>query len=101
MTSQYVLVRKIWQKSNTEFSIEWSDGTVMDYRLSDLQKKCPCAACVDENSGKRLVNENSIKEDVRAIRILSVGRYALRVQFTSGCSNGIFDFKLLRNLNHA
>lgn len=97
MKNDPVLVRQIWQVDNYTFSIEWSDGAVMQYRLSDLQKKCPCAACVDESSGKRLMGEKFVKEDVRAVRIVSLGRYALRIQFTDGCSNGIYGFDLLRN----
>lgn len=96
-----IRIRKIWQKNNHEFSIEWNDGCVVDYCLSELQKNCPCAGCIDKASGNRLVNENPVKSDVRAIRIFSVGRYALRILFTSGCSNGIFDFNFLRNFSHA
>lgn len=92
----HVRIRKIWQKNNEEFSIEWSDGCTMDYRLSDLQEKCPCAGC-----SERVSHANLSKKEVRATRISNVGRYALRIQFTSGCSNGIFDFNFLRNFSHA
>lgn len=92
-------LKTINQIDNHTFAIEWSDGVVMQYRLSELQKKCPCANCVDENTGKRLLNEALLKEDVRAISISSVGRYALRIQFTSGCTQGIFSFDTLRMCN--
>jgi len=100
MTSlSHALVRKIEQKNNHLFTIEWSDGKIHDYRLSDLQKQCPCAACVDENTGQRTLDVSTVREDVRAKRIISVGRYALRIQFTSGCSTGIYDFALLRKMS--
>lgn len=99
MTNDPVLIRKIDQKDNFTFSITWSDGRQSDYRLSELQKRCPCAACVDEYTGKRLLDESSIRSDVRAERILSIGRYALRIQFTSGCSSGIYDLAMLRKLS--
>ena len=91
-----VLVRKIIQKNNTQFSIEWSDGKIMDYKLCDLQRKCPCAGCTDEVTGKRMHNPENIPEDQRAHKITSVGRYALRIQFKTGCSNGIYSFSMLR-----
>lgn len=94
-----VLIRKIEQKNNVTFSIEWSDGQINDYRLSQLQRLCPCANCIDEYSGKRLLDESTIHADVRAERISSVGRYAIRIQFTSGCSSGIYDFEMLRKLS--
>lgn len=101
MKSNPVFVRSIAQKNNHTFTIEWSDRTVSDYRLSNLQKNCPCANCNDEITGKKRVDEKSIKEDVRAIRINSVGRYALRIQFTSGCSTGIYSFDMLRKLGES
>lgn len=91
-------VRKIWQKDNHHFAIEWTDGLNAEYRLSDLQKQCPCAKCVDEATGKRLLDEKTIYEDVRAIRIENVGRYALKIQFTSGCSSGIYSFEMLHKM---
>lgn len=92
------MVRAIKQKDNHTFIIEWSDGRVCDYRLNDLQASCPCAACVDETTGKRLLNKANLNPDVRATRLTNVGRYALRVHFTSGCSNGIYSFDHLIKL---
>lgn len=95
MTKKPLFVRSIVQKDAHTFTIEWHDGLVRHYRLNQLQMLCPCAACVDENSGKRILDTTTIKSDVRAIHIRNVGRYALKIQFTSGCSNGIYDFDFL------
>lgn len=100
MNSSAVLVRAIKQKDNHTFTIEWSDGSICDYRLSELQKQCPCANCTDEWTGKRILNEASVKSDVRAVRITNVGRYALRIQFTSGCSTGIYGFDMLHKIGN-
>lgn len=98
MKAKAVYVRRLFQRDNHTFTIEWSDGKAGDYRLSELQKRCPCAGCIDEITGKRLVDIRKINEDVRAVRIVSVGRYALRVQFSEGCSTGIYSFDMLRNM---
>ncbi len=90
-----VLLKKICQVDNHHFSIEWTDGCISKYRLSTLQQQCPCAGCSEARKQGAL----SVDEDVTAVRISSVGRYALRVQFRRGCSAGIFDFSLLRYLN--
>lgn len=100
MTNHTVLVRKISQKDNHTFVIEWNDGEVNNFRLNELQKLCPCAKCVDEITGKQLLDVKSINPDVRATRIVSVGRYALRIQFTSGCSTGIYSFDSLRRIGN-
>ncbi len=92
-------VRNIIQKDAFHFTIEWDDDFVDDYKLSDLQRNCPCAGCIDEITGKKLLDVDSIDENVKAIRFSSVGRYAIRLQFTKGCSNGIYSFTFLRKMS--
>ncbi len=94
-----LLIKQIQQKDNYTFSIEWNDEIKQDFRLSTLQKVCPCANCVDEYTGKRLTNPATLQEDVKAISIKSVGRYALQIQFTKGCSTGIYSFDTLRQMS--
>ena len=93
-----LFVRKIWQKDNYTFSIEWHDKEVQDFRLCDVQRNCPCAHCADEITGKRLVDPKMIPDDLKAVVIRSVGRYGLRIQFTSGFSTGIYSFERLRKI---
>jgi DUF971 family protein len=89
-------VKSIRQIDNHSFQIEWSDGVQQEFLLHTLQKNCPCAACVDEFTGQRLPAR--LDPHVKALRIKSIGRYALKVAFTSGCSTGIFHFEDLRKL---
>jgi DUF971 family protein len=93
-----MFIRKIFQKDQYRFTIEWTDGKISDYRLSDLQRQCTCAQCQDEKTGQPLVSPDSIDNGVQAVRIVNVGRYALRIDFTKGCSKGIYSFSLLRTL---
>lgn len=92
-------LRKVWQVDSHSFSLEWEDGVVQKISLSSLQKECPCAHCVDENTGERLVHPESIDPKVQAVEIRNVGRYALQVQFSSGCSTGIYRYDLLRGMD--
>lgn len=98
MKNPPILIKKIAQKDNFTFSIEWSDGIVNDYRLSRLQERCPCAKCYDPQAHKQLVGKENLDEQVKAVRVTNVGRYALRVQFSSGCSKGIYSYAMLREI---
>lgn len=93
-----VLIKKIYQKDNATFVIDWSDGVSTDYSLRALQKRCPCAQCYDPSTGKQLCDESQLNGQVSAVRLMNVGRYALRIQFTTGCSKGIYSFAMLRQL---
>lgn len=85
-----VSIQTIIQKDNQTFTIEWNDGVKSDFGLAKLQANCPCAACVEKTAPLQEL------KDVRAYRIRSIGRYAIKIDFTKGCSNGIYDFEHLR-----
>lgn len=97
MKNPPILIRTIAQKDNHHFTVEWTDGSSKNYRLSDLQRRCPCAKCFDVETGKQRCTEDEPDVDVRAVQIKSVGRYALKVLFTSGCSRGIYSYDMLHS----
>jgi DUF971 family protein len=96
--SRVLSIHDIWQQDNYTFCIRWNDGHVQHFRLCDVQRQCPCAGCVDERTGERLLNAQTVSNEVRAVAIRSMGRYALHIQFTSGCSKGIYHFDDLRQM---
>lgn len=85
-------VKKIEKLSESSFGIEWTDGKWQEFTLAQMQNKCPCIRCKE---GERVVEEN-----VRAIKLRNIGRYALQIVFTSGCSRGIYTFSMLREMEN-
>ena len=43
---------KIFRTPNGELGIEFDDESKAVFRLRDLRLACPCALCVDENTGE-------------------------------------------------
>ncbi len=93
-----LLVSRIYQKDSHRFTIEWADGRRYDYALADLQENCPCARCREESKNNSFASKSPSEREVFAIRIYNVGRYALRIEFTKGCSRGIYTFAFLKEL---
>lgn len=79
------------KQSESSFTITWTDGKMQHFQLSQLQSHCPCAVC--QSSPK-----NNSSQNLRATHITSVGQYAIKIGFSSGCSLGIYDFELLRKM---
>lgn len=88
MMKEQITITSLAKRDKDSFTITWSDGKTSGYRLSQLQQHCPCAKCVDK-AGRQ------INPDVEAKRIEQVGRYAIRVQYSSGCSAGIYSYEML------
>jgi DUF971 family protein len=75
------------QLDNHHFCITWNNAEKHIFHLNSLQMYCPCAACA--------VHPPSLNSDVRALRLYTVGSYALRIVFTGGCSHGLYDYDML------
>jgi DUF971 family protein len=76
--------------------LRWTDGTTGTYRAYDLRIHCPCASCVDEFTGKRLLDPGRIDQEVAAVQWNRVGRYALQIQWSDGHDTGIYTYERLR-----
>src|SRR5262245_3094935 len=81
------------------------DGLVIDWgpergqvwlAARDLRLACPCAMCVEEMSGRALLDPMSVPLDVRPVRLSLVGGYGLRIDWSDGHSTGIYPFAWLR-----
>jgi len=76
--------------------IEWDTaGHEGWYPARALRLACPCAACVDEMSGRALLDPASIPADIRPLSLALVGAYGLRVQWSDGHGTGIYTFQRL------
>jgi ATP-binding protein involved in chromosome partitioning len=77
--------------------IEWdAAGHEALYPARALRLACPCAACMDEMSGRPLLDPAGVPEDVRPVSLALVGAYGLRVQWSDGHGTGIYTFQRLR-----
>lgn len=78
--------------------IKWKDGEVSEYAPRELRLACPCAGCVDEMTGRRILRDQDVAPDVHPLAIRYVGRYALRFDWSDGHGTGIYPFEFLRRL---
>lgn len=78
--------------------IEWMDGSESILRPYDLRISCPCARCVDEMTGRRILRPEMIPETIHPTAIHYVGRYALQFVWSDGHDTGFYPFDYLRRL---
>lgn len=80
----------------TRLRIRWKDGAVSTFAPRALRILCPCAGCVDERTGQRILVPEMVPGDVHPQAIHPVGRYALKFVWSDGHSTGIYPFEYLR-----
>lgn len=78
--------------------IVWRDGTTADFPPRYLRLCCPCAGCVEEFSGRPLLDPASVPLDVFPHAIHYVGQYGLRFDWSDGHDTGIYPFEYLREI---
>jgi DUF971 family protein len=79
--------------------IEWEEGAHEGfYPARALRLACPCAACVEEMSGRPLLDPAGVSPDVRPVSVALVGAYGIRINWSDNHSTGIYTFEQLRRL---
>ena len=87
------------KKGDTGLIVVWNDRKRSEFNVRDLRLNCPCAVCVNEWTGKKMLHPEDVPENVRPVRIYSVGRYAMGVEWTDGHSTGIYGYDYMRRLD--
>ena len=89
----------IRQGGPNQLAIEWQDGHRSVYDVRALRLACACAVCVDEWTGDQRLDPAAVPEDVKPLRIETVGRYAIQIAWSDGHETGIYPFVRLRELD--
>ena len=85
-------------EDGTALRMVWGDGHTSVFAPQRLRLLCPCAGCVDEMTGKRILDPAAIPENIYPTAIHYVGRYALQFMWSDGHSTGFYPFEMLRNV---
>lgn len=78
-------------------SVAWPDLNAT-IRLPDLRGACACAQCVDEWTGRQLLDRATIPNDITIRQMELVGNYAVRIRWSDGHESGLFTWEKLRSL---
>ena len=88
--------RTITRSDPTRVTLEWEDGHETVYTAAQLRGLCPCARCVDETTGIRVHDPDTVAADLTHTDVALVGNYAISIRFSDGHDTGIYPFQMLR-----
>ena len=90
---------QVIEENDREISIKWSDDKETIYDAARLRRACPCASCINEWTGEKILKDENVSENLSFSHITIVGRYALNFHFSDGHNTGIYSYKYLRDLS--
>ena len=86
-------------KDQQHLQLTWSDGATTHVEARTLRQACPCAGCVEEWTGRRTLDPESVPANVKVLEVETVGNYALSFSFSDAHRTGIYQWEYLRNLS--
>lgn len=94
----YLMPSRVKRVTGFQTDIVWNDGHFSSYPSWYLRENCPCASCVEEFTGRRLILQGSIPSTLERVDVELVGNYALSFTWSDGHSTGIYTFDFLRRI---
>ena len=78
--------------------VVWPDGQTFRVPFKLVRCECPCAQCIDEISGVRILRPESIADDVHPVEMAYSGNYALKIVWSDHHASGLFTWDRLRRI---
>jgi Mrp family chromosome partitioning ATPase/DUF971 family protein len=79
-------------------TLKWPDGESVAVPNAVLRKACSCAVCVDEMTQRPILDPAAIPDDIRALKVGTIGNYAITVDWSDGHNTGFFPYKTIKEL---
>lgn len=76
----------------------WPDGLEVTVPYRELRLACHCAHCVDEWTGKPLLDPASVPQDVAIGSMQLKGNYAVKISWTDGHDTGLYTWSRLKSI---
>jgi len=81
-----------------QLRVTWASAAPVAFPYVWLRGQCRCAACVDEWTGKPILDPATIDPGLRIAGIQPMGNYAIQIAWSDGHDTGIYTWKRLREL---
>ena len=78
--------------------IVWTEHDVSRLPFRLLRQSCRCALCIDEFTGRQILDPQTVPETIHPQNVSLTGNYALQFVWSDGHDSGLYTWKHLRDL---
>ena len=71
------------------------EGDEIVLHPADIRRRCRCARCIEEMTGKRILQDEDVPDDIYPTGIQPVGNYAVAIQWSDGHTSSIYPYDML------
>jgi Mrp family chromosome partitioning ATPase/DUF971 family protein len=90
---------KVAYKPGTGILVTAASGATSVVVPAELRKACRCAHCIEEFSGKPLLDPASVSESVYPRSMQPMGNYAIAVTWSDGHASSIYPYETIQKLS--
>jgi len=94
-TPQHIRVHK----EDRELELVWEGDEVSRLPFRLIRQNCRCAACVDEFTGRQVLDKESVPEPIHPEDVSLTGNYALKIRWSDTHDSGLFTWDHLRSIH--
>ena len=76
----------------------WSEDETSRLPFCEIRRSCRCAACVDEFTGRQILDPESVDETIAAVDVSLTGNYAMKFRWSDTHDSGLFTWDHLRSI---
>jgi DUF971 family protein len=98
MTNLLMAVLSGVKRLDAGLQFRWQDEPSIVLTIIELRFLCPCANCVSEINGERIIKREDVAADIELVDMQPVGNYAYRILFSDGHDSGIYPLKYVHQL---
>lgn len=88
-------------KEQRILEMQWKDLGVVRIPFRVIRQNCRCALCIDELTGRQILDPASVPEDLGLLEMSLCGNYALRAKWSDQHDTGLFTWTHLRSIAEA
>ena len=78
--------------------LQWDDGSVCRVPFKYVRGECPCASCIEEWTGRRLLDLDTVPDEIKPTQLSFTGNYALKIVWSDGHSTGLYTWDHLAEI---
>lgn len=88
-------------KADGILELVWTSTDVSRIPFRMIRQDCRCAACVDEFTGRQILDRESVPASIVPEDVALAGNYALKIRWSDSHDSGLFTWNHLREIADA
>lgn len=85
-------------KQDRILELVWDEHDTSRLPFRAVRQSCRCAVCVDEFTGRQVLDPDTVPDDIQLLDASLTGNYAMKFRWSDSHDSGLFTWDHLRSI---